>query len=111
MTNTIGPICKPQIFFSFFIFNCYRLGIGIESEYGCTEGLDKTTTLTVFSEAIDTNSTLKSYDVFAVDAENNETTLIGNAHRHLIGSDTRFTLVIDKFGLISYQFLPPGAVS
>ena len=53
------------------------MGIGIEAEHGCTEGLEKTTTLRVSTDDIDSNSTLKAYDVFAVDNDKNETTLIG----------------------------------
>lgn len=60
----------------FFVFNCYRLGIGIESEWSCTEGLEKTVTLKVASEEIQGNSTLSSYVVYEVDSETNETTLI-----------------------------------
>ena len=70
-------VLKIGLLFSFFVFNCYRLGIGIEAEYGCTEGLQRTTTIKVANDVIEGNSTLKSYVVFAVDSETNETTLIG----------------------------------
>ena len=65
-------------FHRFFVFNCYRLGIGIEAEWSCTEGLEKTVTLKVANEDIPGNSTLSSYVVNEVDSETNETTLIGN---------------------------------
>jgi hypothetical protein len=76
----------------FFVFNCYRLGIGIDSEWGCTEGLVKTSTLKADSDVIAGNATLSRLTVFAVDAETNETTLIGE--RSGLGQ------VIWKFGLI-----------
>jgi hypothetical protein len=53
------------------------LGIGIESEWSCNEGLEKTVTLTVDTDEIEGNSTLQSYSTFAVDSETNETILIG----------------------------------
>ena len=89
----------------FFVFNWYRLGIGIEAEYGCTEGLVKTTILKVSSDVIETNSTLKSFNVFDVDDENNETTLIGKTKK-IVTKTSRFSAV---FALAFYNSVDPSS--
>lgn len=64
------------VMIGFFGFNCYRLGIGIDAEWGCTEKLNETSTLKVSNEFIEGNSTFKNLHLFAVDQENNVTTFI-----------------------------------
>ena len=76
--RTFNSCSHFPTFDRFFVFNCYRLGFGIEAEWSCNEGLEKTVTLKVANEDIPGNSTLSSYVVYEVDSETNETTLIGN---------------------------------
>lgn len=68
--------CLFQNTFRFFVFNWYRLGIGIDAEWSCTEGLQATQTVRASNEDLERNETLRGYFVSSVDSEN-VSTLVG----------------------------------
>lgn len=70
-----GHVCKSvNMSVRFFGFNWYRVGVGIDYEWGCQQGLNHSISTKVDNDEI--NETLQALPILAVDDVKNSTTFL-----------------------------------